>query len=115
MARLAGAAAGEQAGGVSGLTKELLRAEPRANLLRVASELKFAEGFEQWSDRRLVKRCWRQLRPDRKQVVKLRHLQLARRCNLERLARFEGIAGVEQMLDAELVAALWPLVDARQR
>jgi hypothetical protein len=95
------------------LTKERLREEPRSNLEQVAHALGFWSGFERWSDRVLVRRVWRQLRPGRKRVVKEEHVYRARRIDLDRLARWLKIEVVEGFDDAELAWLVWRRVDAR--
>jgi len=97
------------------LTKDRLRTEPRQNLEQVAVALGFREGFEVWTDRRLVHRVWRQLNPEPKQIIKPGHLVQAKRADLERLARWEKIQGVEHMTSLELVSTLWSIVDTRSR
>ena len=115
------------------LTKDRLRREPRRNLERCAEALGFRPGFERWDDRRLVRRVWRQLNPERKRIIRPDQLAGARRADVERLARWEeglrvsgrddvprlevdvGLGEAGLLEDRELRARVWRVVDARQQ
>ena len=90
-----------------------MRGASQGGLERLARHLGFARP-EGWELRVLVRRLWRVLRPDRKQVVKEGHLLRARREDLERLARFVGVEPRARWSHEELASKVWPKVDARR-
>lgn len=95
------------------LTKDHLRAATRDNLLRLGRSLGF-QSPERWTERQLLRRVYRCVRSDRKQVVKERHLASARREDLVRLAWFVGLRPRASWSHEKLARRTWRRVDAQR-